>query len=718
MKLTQATTIGVLLMTLLCPQRMSAQQPGAPAGNSATLKTQVDEVVLDIVARDKKGRAINDLKPQDITVIDDGAKQTLNSFRLVRGKDAITQTGTETKLDPLRQIRLVTLAFEPMAAADQRKMARQAALDLVKGEQGTNVFYSVVAINTRLLVLQQFTNDRAALTAAIDRITQGLGGPKLISESNTIVQELKRQLGPTNVNGADQNSSLLAAASQTASQQPGPGMDPTTPVLARIMLDMLRMDDGAVSIGTRLSLSALKSLVQGMQQLPGRKSVLYFTGGMYLPPELEVPYNNLISIANRSNVTFYSVDVRGVMIGAQNTGALSQLNRATSASALTVNRTSGAVTKEEIMAADTAETAGARNVQLRVRELAESTGGFLIGDTNDLRPALRKVNEEVSSYYEVTFNPGIQNYDGRFRKLKVEANRKDLVINARTGYFALPPEARAAGLQTFELPILKILSEGKVLDGVDYRAGAVILQPKPEATNVSVVVELPLRGLAAKLSPAGDLSNVHFYLGALVKDSKGEVVQKMTRDRSIQVTAEQLKFGNFVDKSTFALPPGAYTLESAVTDTESGKSGMHRSEFTVRPWAKSVALSTLTGVRSYTPGVKGLDPEEPFQFQGGSITPTLNTSVPRSPNSVLRLFFTVYPDAANPSKPTVDIEFLQNGKSLTKVPMPLPAADAEGRIPYVMTIPAASIPPGVYDIRATARQGGTSAETKTSVKIE
>jgi hypothetical protein len=66
----------------------------------------------------------------------------------------------------------------------------------------------------------------------------------------------------------------------------------------------------------------------------------------------------------------------------------------------------------------------------------------------------------------------------------------------------------------------------------------------------------------------------------------------------------------------------------------------------------------------------------------------------------------------------VEIEFLQNGKSLTKVPLPLPEADPQGRIPYVMTVPAASIPPGLYEVRATARQGDTSWETSTSVQID
>ncbi len=112
--------------------------------------------------------------PTDITVTDNGVKQTLLSFRLVRGSEAVSATGASMPLDPLRQIRLVTLAFEPLAAPDQRKLARTAALDLIKGDQGTNVFYSVVVIDTRLLVLQHFTKDHDALAKAIERATEGV----------------------------------------------------------------------------------------------------------------------------------------------------------------------------------------------------------------------------------------------------------------------------------------------------------------------------------------------------------------------------------------------------------------------------------------------------------------------------------------------------------------------------------------------------------------
>jgi hypothetical protein len=203
---------------------------------------------------------------------------------------------------------------------------------------------------------------------------------------------------------------------------------------------------------------------------------------------------------------------------------------------------------------------------------------------------------------------------------------------------------------------------------------------------------------------------------ALVKNSSGEVVDKLARERSFTVTPEQLKGGNLLEKTTWNLPAGNYTLETAVKDQTSGKAGVTRSAFTVPAEAKGVGISSIAVMRSYAPNAKAADPSDPFRFQGGIITPTLDTTVKREANGALRLFFTVYQDGAG-VKPSAQVEILQGGRSLTKVPLELPAADPEGRIPYLMTIPTGQIPPGVYDVRATARQGESTADARTSIRI-
>src|SRR5436309_8836051 len=55
------------------PQR-PAEVPTFGVGTAA--------VTLDVVVRDKKGRAVRDLKTSDFEVFEDGVKQTIDSFRV------------------------------------------------------------------------------------------------------------------------------------------------------------------------------------------------------------------------------------------------------------------------------------------------------------------------------------------------------------------------------------------------------------------------------------------------------------------------------------------------------------------------------------------------------------------------------------------------------------------------------------------------------------
>src|SRR5215475_11655876 len=79
-----------------------AQQP-TPPGNAPTIKTNVDEVLVDLIVRDKKGKPIYDVKPGDVTVTDNGVKQQLTSFRLVQGAEAVSGEGAHTALDSFHQ---------------------------------------------------------------------------------------------------------------------------------------------------------------------------------------------------------------------------------------------------------------------------------------------------------------------------------------------------------------------------------------------------------------------------------------------------------------------------------------------------------------------------------------------------------------------------------------------------------------------------------------
>src|SRR5947208_12368764 len=113
---------------LVAAQEASGGAPPAGTERGATLHAVSEEVYLDIVARDRRGKTVRDLTPEQIEVSEDGVRQKILSFRFVQGLPASEvkpRTGSES--DMLREISLVSLVFERLGA-EGRANARQAAL--------------------------------------------------------------------------------------------------------------------------------------------------------------------------------------------------------------------------------------------------------------------------------------------------------------------------------------------------------------------------------------------------------------------------------------------------------------------------------------------------------------------------------------------------------------------------------------------------------------
>ncbi len=63
----------------LAPVR--AQEPRTSSGD---VQLSASEVLLDVVVTDKKGRPVSDVKPGEVEVFENGEKQSVTSFGLVR----------------------------------------------------------------------------------------------------------------------------------------------------------------------------------------------------------------------------------------------------------------------------------------------------------------------------------------------------------------------------------------------------------------------------------------------------------------------------------------------------------------------------------------------------------------------------------------------------------------------------------------------------------
>ena len=118
-------------------------------GSDPTFKSSSDEIVLDLVVRDKKGRQMTDLNQGDFTIIDNGETRAIKSFRRVEGTEAVSSTGGRAQLDPLRQLRLITLVFQG-GDLNAKRLSKDAAMELIKSELAQNVYISVMAIDHKL----------------------------------------------------------------------------------------------------------------------------------------------------------------------------------------------------------------------------------------------------------------------------------------------------------------------------------------------------------------------------------------------------------------------------------------------------------------------------------------------------------------------------------------------------------------------------------------
>src|SRR4051812_36616920 len=96
--------------------------------------TTTQEVMLDVVVRDKKGRLVKDLRANEVEVTDDGVVRQLRSFGSAgkggnsaqdqaRGIGSAVATGT-TRKAATRDRRLLTLVFDQLLPA-QRPYAKQ-----------------------------------------------------------------------------------------------------------------------------------------------------------------------------------------------------------------------------------------------------------------------------------------------------------------------------------------------------------------------------------------------------------------------------------------------------------------------------------------------------------------------------------------------------------------------------------------------------------------
>ncbi|SRR5712692_8008849 len=699
-----------------------SQQDTTGQAPRPAVRSAAEEVLLDMVFRDKKGRAIRDIRPEEIHVSEDGVEQKLTSFRVVEGKTAeplsapkLSAGNESVSLDPMREVRLVTLVFEGLDQEGKR-FFRQALKDILDMAPEQNLYFSILTIDQKLHIIQPFTADHAALLKSADRSSMW----SFIQYSNNsaeVKSELKQMLS--------QGEPQLQSSSGNAS-----GGGPSTSQIqssvnyrmAKIQYDMLQAADNADrEYNVRATIDALTALVRAQSELPGRKVILYFNPWLFISETVKEQYSNLISMANRANVSFYTVDPKGLVTWSQGSNGREWLSGAAGEiRSQQMNGGVGAVSTGQARAAETAEGALRANPLLWLRDLAQQTGGTAIAETNDYRAPLRVAMDEVRSYYEAAYAPHITVYDGKFRRISVRIDRPDIVVHTRSGYFALPHLKGGQPLYAYEMPLLNALNAAPPPLDVAFQAAAERFNNHGMKVEYMVTLETPLGGLTFTPQPDQKNSAVDAAMLALVKNSNGEIVEKFSKDFAVQVALDKVeayKAGNLVQTFRTELLPGEYALEAAVMDRNGRKIGVTKSTITVPQPSSKLSMSDVVLIRR-TDALKDSNQIlDAFYFPGGKVVPALTRTLKGGPGNVLPFYFAVYPDRAIKDALKLTMSFYKEGQYLGAAEAPLPDVQQDGRIPYIANLPADKFTPGSYEIHIGITQGSSKAEEKLTVQV-
>ena len=713
----------------------------------ATLRATRREVLVDMVVRDKHHKLIMNLLPEEVQVFEDGVLQKINDFRDVQGveqiqteeaeRSALEQSNadgtpaTHRQLPASRPTSLHQLNFVAVVLANiaplNLEFAREAVQDFLNSGSLPNTYVSIYRLNGTLRIVQFYTANKQLLLKATDAASKGLYTDDGLGVNATVTAAAYStlQAAADNVLSSPRLDQATADAVRNTLLHPEP-MISLDPLFARnaasqdasfelgnAIVVQARIENGirfASSLANGMNtLDALREIVRSQEPLPGRKVVLYLSDGLDFPMNRRDAIDSLISYANRSGVSFYAVDTRGLSVQDPMMQSLAELERTSAiSSAQKVDPRTGH--KEE----DSVELTAVSNKQLALRELAESTGGFVVTDTNQIAAPMKRVMEDIRFHYQIAYTPSNTNYDGRFRKIEIRIARRHMQVQSRKGYFALP-DLNGRPLLPFEAQGLAAISGQSVSTAFPYHIAVMKFRPRQEAVEHEVAFEVPVSDFRVSANPKSGKSRIKVALLAVVRNAKGDIVRKISRELVREVPAHSAVATN--DRILYAepiqLPPGHYELDSAVTDEEAGKTSVKRLAFYVNA-GNNFGLSSLERVRqsrsssdsALEGGTTAVDPAH--------LLPELSDSV--APGKPVNLYFVVYPSYAQAdAKPKVILQVLRNGKEVAREDLHLPPPQPDGSVPMIVKI---SPQPGQCDVLVTAEQGTLVAQSALSVRVE
>ena len=706
----------VLFLSLLTAFPLPLRAQEGPQQGEERLVAGTTEVLLDVIVKDKRGRPVSDLKASDFQIMEDGVAQDIRSFRLVGGSvEAETKAAPTTKRDEIiRRVRAdfnagrigtVALVFDRLSL-DSRKRAHDAALSYLTGGLQPNDFVGVFGIDQTFSVFQTFTNNEQLVRQAVDRA--GVAGSSSFKSNLEQIADLtEKQMVLDNQFAQAQGSGSQATAATAAASIGAAAMQQ---VLNRLALESAIGFERIEQIQQgHATMDGLLGIISSMNNIPGRKAIIFFSEGVLIPSPVAERFRTVIANANRANVSIYTVDSAGLRAESEDIKAgkaLTALGQQRSAQAQSSEDQFGSMMRDS----ERNEELVRHSPDNGLGQIADQTGGFLLSNTNNPGPLLRQVNDDLHTYYVLTYSPKNQNFDGKFRQVSVKVNRGAAEVQTRKGYYGLPTTYDSPVLQ-YEAPALALLGRGTQPSAFDSRAAAFNFPATNGAGLTAVMVEAPASKLNFVTDAQKKTYHADFAVVVLVKDSSQHVVRKVSRQYLLDGALDQLenaRRGNVIFYRETDLVPGQYTLDAIVYDATNGQASLNHGQLKVADADDmKLRMSDLIVVSRAEKAGANDSANNPFRVGDLLLYPNLGEPLRKAGSRGLSMFVTIYAAKGATAPPKMTIELYLEGKPAGQLPVQLPAPDKDGRIQYTGTIPLDAFPPGNYELKAKATDGVT-----------
>ena len=420
-----------LVLMLLQGQQQPPTPPPPDASQApqATFSARTVLITVPVVVTDKKGKHLEGLKQSDFELEENGKKREIATFQeiVTSGRPSkpgppppfpLSNFAARTEGESLTTIITVDLLNTPFLS---QTYAKEKLLKFLQAHVHDSGPMSLTVLTSHgLRLVHSFSTDPSVLIEAMKRL-----------ESRTAWQD-EAALGRL------QDMSSTSAFDQTL------GPNPTDVQLqvaeSRALAQALAQTADAQYVyqrqrdATYVTLSALEELAQSAAGIPGRKSLIWVTGG--LPFTLIDPtgmtgidttmfqdYQRTWQALNDANVAVYPIDANGLL--AEGVDMQNRLPQS--------NTTPGFGSKRP--GAPNFNISNTRNLQDSLRGFAYATGGEPCVNRNDLDECASLALQDSAQYYMLAYYLPSDDRKPGWRKLKVKVSAPHHEVRARNAVY-------------------------------------------------------------------------------------------------------------------------------------------------------------------------------------------------------------------------------------------------------------------------------------------